>query len=332
MYPAPGDKKQPPAPAGNLIIMALLSVNYESPCVRSRAIRSGLLGLVLAAVGPCPGFAQKAIVDPRSTSIQSPDLFAQVISQQKKSEAQLDQFSRIQRVESRKPGPSSTETDTRVFLLFPNGTGLSKLPLTAEGKPPDSTVYRGEMERLEKYLSWIVQDGQPQREAVAKAQKRRKDRFDLIEATHQAFTFTLEGKESRAGRTLLHYTFVPRKDYKPNSRMTTLFTKVRGTIWVDEESSQLAKVEGEVTEDISLALFLARVNKGSHFMQERYEVAPGIWEPTFEQYDFDGRKYFVSFSIHERTTYTDYKRVGPPRESLQLVRAELNKLHAENKP
>jgi len=76
---------------------------------------------------------------------------------------------------------------------------------------------------------------------------------------------------------------------------------------------------------VSLALFLAKVYKGSRFMQERYEVAPGVWEPTFEQYDFDGRKYLIPFSIHERTFYSNYKKVGPPREALQVVRAELGK-------
>ena len=54
-------------------------------------------------------------------------------------------------------------------------------------------------------------------------------------------------------------------------------------------------------------------------------MAPGVWEPTFEQYDFDGRKYLIPFSIHERTFYTKYKRVGPPKEALQVVRAELGK-------
>jgi hypothetical protein len=103
---------------------------------------------------------------------------------------------------------------------------------------------------------------------------------------------------------------------------------VNGTVWVDEQSSELAKIEGHVTEDVSIALFLAKVYKGSHFMQERYEIAPGVWEATYEQYDFDGRKYLMPFSIHERTLYTNYKRVGPPAEALEVVRAELNKLQA----
>ena len=315
------------------MIMALLSIDYGLTTRHAALGACGLamLSLTLTVTAPGPCLAQ-ASVAPRAAVVQTPDVFAQVISQQKKSEANLDEFSRMQRIESRKPGSAAAAIDTRLFLLFPNGTGLTKLPLTPDGKPADSPVYKTELEKLEKYLSWIVQDGQPQREAIAKAERKRKERFDLIESTHQAFTFSLEGKESRAGRTLLRYNMTPRKDYKPTSRTTTLFTKVRGTIWIDEQSSQLAKVEGEVTDDISLALFLARVNKGSHFMQERYEIAPGVWEPTFEQYDFDGRKYFSSFSIHERTFYTDYKRVGPPRESVQVVRAELSKLPDVGKP
>jgi hypothetical protein len=162
--------------------------------------------------------------------------------------------------------------------------------------------------------------------AYARTEHKRKDRYDLIEATHLAFRFILEGKETRAERTLLRYAMTPNPDYKPTSRNTVLFTKVSGTIWIDEQSSQLAKVEGTVTDDVSFALFLAKVYKGSHFLQERYEIAPGIWEPTFEQYDFDGRKFWTPFSIHERTTYTNYQRVGPPKESIERVRAELNKL------
>lgn len=310
--------------------MALVSVNYR----RLRSSRwlawRWFSVTFVALVWVLPSLGQNE-PDPPNPA-HSSDLFLQVISQQKKSEIDLDMFERTQHIQIRKTGSDRDPVETRAFVLFPNGTGLNKLPLPPEGPASDSPAYRIELARLEKYLAWIAQDGPGQREALAKAERKRKDRFDLIEATHQAFTFTFDGKEMRGDRRLLRYTMTPRKDYKPSSRMTTLFTKVRGTIWIDEQSSQLAKVEGQVTEDISLALFLARVNKGSHFMQERYEIAPGVWEPTFEQYDFDGRKYLMSFSIHERTFYTDYQRVGPPRDSLPLVRAELSKLPAEKRP
>jgi hypothetical protein len=84
-------------------------------------------------------------------------------------------------------------------------------------------------------------------------------------------------------------------------------------------------VEVEVTDDISIGGFLAKVYKGSHFMQERYEMAPGLWLPSYSQYDFDGRRLFVSFSIHERTLYTNYHRIGPPKEALGTIRSELGR-------
>jgi hypothetical protein len=60
-------------------------------------------------------------------------------------------------------------------------------------------------------------------------------------------------------------------------------------------------------------------------MQERWELAPGLWLPTYSQYDFDGRRLFVNFSVHERTFYTQYKRIGPPKEAVEEIRAELSK-------
>ena len=95
-----------------------------------------------------------------------------------------------------------------------------------------------------------------------------------------------------------------------------------------EVAVPMARVEGEVTEDISLGIFLAKVYKGSRFMQDRYETAPGLWLPSFTQYDFDGRKFFSGFSVHEKTFYSAYKRIGPPAEAIPHIQAELAQLDA----
>jgi hypothetical protein len=52
-------------------------------------------------------------------------------------------------------------------------------------------------------------------------------------------------------------------------------------------------------------------------------VQPGLWLPSFTQYDFDGRKFFSGFSIHERTFYSNYRYIGPPKEALDTIRKEL---------
>jgi len=264
-----------------------------------------------------------------STGSGPNDLFARVIANQKKSEILLDQYERLQRIEKRRTGSDPDPVETRVLRLFPVGTGVDKLLISTDGKPTATDTHRVDLENLERYLLWVLQEGSAQKEAYAKAERKRKERFDLMDATHQAFIFNFEGKELRENRTLLRYSIVPNPKYRPTSHNTILFTKVRGTIWIDEQSSELAKVEGTVAEDFSIALFLAKVYKGSHFMQERYEIALGVWEPTFEQYDFDGRKYLLPYAIHERTFYSDYKHDGAPQTALELVRAELSKLPAD---
>jgi hypothetical protein len=254
------------------------------------------------------------------------DVFDRVIVNQKSMEAALDEYERTKKVETRRTGSDPKPSEVRVWRVFPAGPAISKLPVAVDEKAVNPEVYRDALEKLEKYLIWAAKDGPGQQEAYAKTQRKRKERNDLIVSTHEAFLFTRVGEEKRGERTLAKYTMAPNPKFKPTSRNATLFTKVRGTVWIDEESNQLAKIEGAVTEDINLSLFLAKVYKGSHFMQERYEMAPGHWFPTYEQYDFEGRKFLLPFSIHERTFYSDYKRVGPPKEALQVVRDELSKV------
>jgi hypothetical protein len=270
---------------------------------------------------PSPPAADPAI-NPESQS----DLFGRVIANQKRMEVTLDEYERTEKVEVRKTGSDAKPSEVRVWRRFPAGPAITKLPISVDGTPVNSELYREDLEKLEKYLVWAAQGGPAQQEAYAKAQRKRKERHDLIATTHDAFVFSRVGEEKRGEQTLAKFAMIPNPKYKATTRNAVIFSKVRGTVWIDERSGELARIEGSVMEDISISLFLAKVYKGSHFMQERYEMAPGQWFPTYEQYDFDGRKFVVPFSMHERTFYSDYKRVGPPKEAVDAVRDELSKL------
>jgi hypothetical protein len=253
-------------------------------------------------------------------------LFDRVVENQKKNDAAMDSYERIERVEVRKTTTEGQITDVKTSRVIPAGTGAAHLPMGPEGKPVDLAAYRLELEKLEKALVWAAETGRAQHDAYEKIAKKRKDREELIGAARSAFIFTYIASEQRDSRTLLKYRMTPNPAFKPTSRATSIYTRVRGTVWIDEVSGELARIEGEVMDDISLGLFLAKVYKGSHFMQERYEMVPGLWLPSFSQYDFDGRKFLASFSLHERTFYSKYRLVGDPGETLTLVRSELKQL------
>lgn len=273
-----------------------------------------------AAPPPAP-VSNAAPPDAASLAPPPPGLMDRVIANQKKVDAALLVYERIERVESRRD--DNARPEVKVSRVVPAGTGTDHIPLGPDGAPADPRSYREALEKLAKSLAWAAKPGEEQASAYAKAEKKRKERDALIDETRKAFLFTFEGREPRGSRMLAKFRMEPNPAYKATSRETAFFAKVRGHVWVDEQASQLAKIEGEVTEDISIGIFLAKVYKGSYFMQERYELRPGVWLPTFSQYDFDGRKFFVTFAVHERAFYSNYRRVGPPAEALQVIRAEL---------
>ena len=252
-----------------------------------------------------------------------------VVANQKKNDEGQAIYERIERLENRK-GPAGTPPEIKISRTVPAGTGVAHIPVGPDGKPTDANLYHAELEKLERSLIWAAEDGRAQRDAYEKIAKKQKDRAEMIDATRSAFLYTFVDRAPRGDRILSKYRMEPNPAYKATSRATSIFARVRGYAWIDEAASQLARVEVEVTDDISIGGFLAKIYKGSHFMQERYEMAPGLWLPSYSQYDFDGRRLFVSFSIHERTLYTQYRRIGPPKEALAAIRAELGKAGVAN--
>jgi hypothetical protein len=279
-------------------------------------------GILLAAV-VC---AQQSPAPPRpADDAGGRALLDRSLDNAKKSEADLDLYERIERVEYRKNANDPQPAEVKVFRVDPAGMGLHRILLGPEARPADAASYRAEVQKLAQALEWATQSGREQKDALEKFTKRKKDRLDLIEATRNAFLYTWVADEPRTDRMLSKYKIEPNPAYKPTSRATSILSKVRGAIWVDKSTAQLARIEADVTADIALVGFLVKVYKGSHFMQERYEVDPGVWLPSFTQYDFDGRKFIIGFSVHERTFHNNYRRIGTPKEALPLIRAELDK-------
>jgi hypothetical protein len=318
-----------PAVYNNKVVGRIQFTNPLAVCqpIRMMSIRNfgsiALLSFVLMA-----NAAGQSIVPDSAPTIgpAKPGLFDRIISNQKKDEAALDLYERIERVETRKNPNDPAPTSVKIARVIPSGTGMDRIPVGPDGQPVDAAAYRANLEKLEHALALIVNDARGQHDSLEKYAKKKKDRNDLIDATRTAFLFTFLTEEPRGDRVLDKYKMEPNPAFKPTSRFTSIYAKVRGYVWVDRAAGELARIEGDVTEDIAIGLFLGKIYKGSHFMQERYEVLPGLWLTSFSQYDFDGRKLFSSFSIHERSFYTNYRYIGPPNEALEALRKELRRV------
>ena len=283
--------------------------------------------LTAALLASGSGLAQeKAGVSQSNVPLQDSARLSKTRDGLKRTDRAMYLYERTEREEDRKRAEDTQPSEVKITRVFPAGTGLDRIPLGTDGKPADPEKYRAELEKLLKSLEWAAQKGEEQKKSYEKIDKKLKDRAELIDAMPSAFLFTFLGKETRSGRSVLKYRMEPNPQFKPANRIQSLLTKISGNFWIDESSSQLARVEGQIMQDVSFALFLGKINKGSHFMEERSEVAPGLWLPTITKYDFDGRKFFSSISVHETTFYTNYRRVGTPAEAIPIVQAELAQL------
>ncbi len=315
--------QQPGKPAN-----PMLRLFHQLPMIRT-PFRLFLAALLV----PLLGLARAATPDgPEGDRLDSARL-TKAVEGLKETEQELFLFERVERVEDRKSASDANPYQVKISRVFPAGTGIAHIQLGPDAAPADAAKYRTEMENLLNSLTWAAQSGKPQREAYDKVTKRQKERAELIDQTRFAFNFTYLGEEMRGDRKLLKFRMDPNPSYKPTSRSASLFTKVKGMVWLDEASGQMARIEGDVIDDMSFGIFLGKIYKGSHFMQERYEFAPGVWFPSFSQYDFDARKLFSQISVHQKMFASNYRRVGPPADAIPLVKAELERLGsvADNK-
>ncbi len=257
-------------------------------------------------------------------------LVARVISNQLRDDAALEQYERIERRQVRKSESDTAPAEDKTFRVVPTGTGTVRVQVEERGRPVDAELYRKQLRDLEQALLWALNSAESrQKQRVEKGSRRARERAETVDAVRDAFRYTWLGRETRNGRTLARLQLEPNPAFKSTSRNTSLFKAVRATVWVDEGTAQLARLEAELVRDISFGGgILGKAYRGGRFVIEHAEVAPGVWLPTRYDYNFTGRKFVFGFELHELTEVSHYRRIGPPREALLAIRRELGSVTA----
>jgi len=257
-------------------------------------------------------------------------MVARVVDNQHRNDRAIEEFERVERVVSRKGGDNSPVLLDHTDRVMPSGTGIMRLRMAQDGSPVSPDLYRRELQFALYALELAIHPNDRWKQDLARFEKRRRDRAELVDSAAKAFRITWAGRETRGSRTLAKVLLDSDPDYKPTSRLTGIFEHVHVVLWVDESQAQVARLEADITSDITFGGgIIGKVYHGGHFVMEQSEVAPGVWLPTLYTYDVDGRKFLFGFGLHERTEVTRYRHVGPPAQSIEIIRDELNTLSAE---
>jgi hypothetical protein len=176
--------------------------------------------------------------------------------------------------------------------------------VAVDGQPLTGEEQRARDDRHRRDLS------KRQRERE-RAEEQEKDR-ERLDDVFRVFDIQVAGEEVVDGRRLLAVTLTPRRDAETRTREGEHMKKLRGRAWVHEPDAQLARLDVEFIEDVTVGWgVIGRVHKGSRATYRRAPLPDGTWVPVEARFAGTGRTLlFRPFDIETWAFYTDYQRLS----------------------
>jgi hypothetical protein len=255
------------------------------------------------------------------TAEQIHNLVERAVENQRHNDLLLYQYARTEHSVFHGTGK---ESDREVISrVIPAGEGILRVELQRNGKMTDAAYLEEQWHGVAQALVAEADGRDPHIPNFYQTARRMHERADMVSAIGKAFIFRWAGRAVVNGRPIVKLTFTPDPTYRSSARYAVLYAHSRGTAWVDESSAQLIRADAELTDDVSWgAGLIAKLYRGGQFTFEQREVEPNLWMPSRYAYDFDGRKFLFSLSVHERMEYSEYLRIGPPGEAIAVIRRD----------
>lgn len=207
-----------------------------------------------------------------------------------------------------KGNKKSTEIKTFEILEI-YGEQVERL-IAKDDKPLDGKDAAKQEEKIQKIIDKRKNESEEARKK--REEKQVKDREEGRKFVHEiadAYDFKLVGTELVGGREAWVIDGEPRSGYVPHMKDAKFLPKFHGRVWIDKDDLQLAKMQVETLDTISIGLFLARLHKGTRFTMEQTRVNDEVWLPKQVNYRFDARIGLVKgYNIDGEQTYRDYKK------------------------
>ena len=158
----------------------------------------------------------------------------------------------------------------------------------------------------------IERDGTPLNGPPVERNRRRSPRARaMVDDVVATLDVRLDRRGLLDGRPALIAVFKGKPESKPRSREGRLARSFQGTIWIDEQAQEVARVEAVALDDITFGYgLLARMKKGSTVVAIRQPIDSEIWLPVSVRFSGEGRALlFRKLTIDFAIDWFNYRRV-----------------------
>ncbi len=220
-----------------------------------------------------------------------------------------------------------TERVYEVFLL--NGNEVSRL-VARDGRPLTGAAALKEQERAERAMRKQEERRQQRARKKAEAEERRAKGQDAsdgqmaISDLLRVCQFVNLRREVAGGQELLAFDFEPSATSLARNRAESWARKAVGTVWIDEEHKEIARVMGRLTESIKMGGgLLLSLQRGATFVLEQGRVNNEVWLPSYTEVRASGRVLLLKgFKVNQTQRFSNYRkfsvetttRITPPKD------------------
>jgi hypothetical protein len=205
--------------------------------------------------------------------------------------------------------------ERQVFQVYPglDRDDTYRRLIEVDGKPRDPRELETEDRKHQKHVLEEVQKREHESAAdrakrAERAAKDRREEDEMLDDVTRVYTFTLVERQMRNGQPMIVVAFVPRRDAAPKTENGKLMTKIRGRGWVSESDYEVARVEFEMLDDLSVGMVLGKIYKGTTGSLDRRKVNDEVWLPAEARFNGSGRALVRKFHIETVIEFSDYKK------------------------
>jgi hypothetical protein len=167
---------------------------------------------------------------------------------------------------------------------------------------------REEKERVERETK--KRAGESEAKRREKKAKQDRDEQEALDDIFAMYEVQLIRREILNDIPTIVVTFKAKPDYRPKTSPGKILQHIAGKAWIAEDDHELAKVEAEIIDPISIVGgFLAKVQKGSTVVMERRKVNNEAWLPFRAEASINGKLLLLKgINIRELIEYSDYRK------------------------